>query len=97
MEDPDFADRVSFAEHQFERALASVIVTAAVKLKSHRAALAFLERRFPDVWAQRLDLRVEQRLPEEEVEAAFTPEQRRARLREIVEEGQRRLAEAESS
>jgi hypothetical protein len=98
MQDPAFAEKVDFAESMFERSLAAVVVSAAVKLRSHRAALAFLARRFPDRWTARVDLRVEAHVPDEqEIEERLSPEFREQRMQELVdvwlkERGERREA-----
>jgi len=94
--DPVFRGQIAEAEAIFERRMAAVIVTNAVSLRSFRAALAFLERRFPDRWGDRtrLDLTLERPSREDEIDAALTDEELQRRLRELAAEVASRFGDA---
>jgi hypothetical protein len=90
-----FRDRVAVAERQFERSMALVVAHAAVKTKSFRAAIAFLERRFPDLWVvrQRLDLTVEDPSLEDVMAETMTDAELRDELERLADEALRRVAD----
>jgi hypothetical protein len=71
--------------------MAAVVATAAASLHSWKAAAWWLERRLPDLYGARLDLRVSEQTREQEIEDHSTDAERAARLRALVEEAQRRL------
>jgi hypothetical protein len=87
LEAPEFRERVEKAEGEFERRMVGVILSAAFRTRSWRAALAILERRFPE-WAarQRLEVTAE---PRRDPFAEMSVDElrvERARLASIIEE-----------
>lgn len=56
--DSGFRDRIATAERGFEKAMLGVIVGSAIKHGSFRAAIAILERRFPDQYGVKASLDV---------------------------------------
>jgi hypothetical protein len=93
--DPEFRDQIDAATSLFARRMAAVVATAAASLHSWKAAAWWLERRLPDLYGPRLDLRVAEQAPEQELEDHTTEAERAARLRLLVEEAQRRLEPAD--
>jgi hypothetical protein len=88
--DPDFRDEIDAATSTFARRMAAVVATAAVSLHSWKAAAWWLERRLPDLFGARLDLRIADRPTEEELEEKLSDEQRGERMQALVDEWQRR-------
>jgi hypothetical protein len=92
--DPAFRDDIDSATSLFARRMAGVVATAAASLHSWKAAAWWLERRLPDLYGARLDLRVADASIEDELEASTTAEFRDERMEELIAEWQRRKAEA---
>lgn len=91
--DPAFRDQIAEAEAIFERRMAAVIVTNAISLRSFRAALAFLERRFPDRWGDRtrLDLKVDVPALDDRLEAELDDATLQRYALDLADEVQRRF------
>jgi hypothetical protein len=85
-----FRDEIENATSLFARRMAAVVARAAATLGSWRAAAFWLERRLPDLYGVKLDLRVTDAPPEGELEEKLTPEQRDERMQALVDEWQRR-------
>jgi hypothetical protein len=94
--DESFREQIAVAERQFERAMLLVIVSSAVKTRSWRAAMAVLERRFPDLWTPRLNVSVEPQSLEDELDANLSDEQLEGRLRELAAAVEQRLSKEEA-
>jgi hypothetical protein len=83
-EDPAFIDAMDEATATFARRMSAVIARAAGSLGSWKAAAFWLERRLPDLYGSKIDLRLEARPIEEELEEKMSDEQRRERMRELA-------------
>jgi hypothetical protein len=89
--DQDFRDEIDAATSTFARHMAAVVARAAVTLGSWRAAAFWLERRLPDLYGPRLDLSIEEKPIESEIEERYSQEQIDERLRLLAEEALRRV------
>jgi hypothetical protein len=89
--DPDFRDEIDAATSLFARRMAAVVATAAASLHSWKAAAWWLSRRLPEIYGDRLDLSIEEKPIESEIEEHYSEDQIAERLRELAEEALRRV------
>ena len=88
--DEEFRDAIAVAERQFERSMLLVVVSAAVRRRSWRAAIAVLERRFSDLWTPKLDVAVEAKSLEDDLAENLSPEELQQQYDLLVDESLRR-------